>query len=298
MKNVCLSCFLALIFCFDTAPFLDAAQQRAATREPAEKVASSTFEPLDRWKEAVIAGNKSALSDLYMKTPPALAKTPEGQTQAPAEEPAYWSLLRTGGLRHFDVKVLEEKNLQPGVKGFVLRYELKFQTPSGEKSAVISGSQVWMQKLGEWRIVTTQRGAMVQEAARRLPEPAKPNTQLYPDPEEAPTEIAAALSAAAKDHKRVILVFGGNWCYDCHVLDATFRSRQIAPLVNDNFHVVHVNVGEYDKNLDLTRNMKFPWKRVSPAWPFSILTGSWSSARKRGNSNPPCASVLRTSSNS
>src|SRR5579864_5303676 len=282
MKNVCLSCFLALIFCFDTAPFLDAAQQRAATREPAEKVASSTFEPLDRWKEAVIAGNKSALSDLYMKTPPALAKTPEGQTQDPAEEPAYWSLLRTGGLRHFDVKVLEEKNLQPGVKGFVLRYELKFQTPSGEKSAVISGSQVWMQKLGEWRIVTTQRGAMVQEAARRLPEPAKPNTQLYPDPEEAPTEIATALSAAAKDHKRVILVFGGNWCYDCHVLDATFRSRQIAPLVNDNFHVVHVNVGEYDKNLDLTKKYEIPLEKGVPSLAILDPDGKLVVSQKKG----------------
>ena len=70
-----------------------------------------------------------------------------------------------------------------------------------------------------------------------------------------------------KDHKRVILVFGGNWCYDCHVLNATFHSKEIAPLVNANYHVVHVNIGEdYDKNLDLAAKYKVPLKtRACPA---------------------------------
>ena len=34
---------------------------------------------------------------------------------------------------------------------------------------------------------------------------------------------------AAKDHKRVILVFGANWCYDCHVLDMAFHRPDFAP---------------------------------------------------------------------
>ena len=142
MKNLCLPFYLVLIFCGCLAPLLRAAQQQANVEKTVEKTAASAFEPLDRWKAAVVSGDKSALADLYMKTPPALAKTPQGQTQDPAEEPAYWSSLRSGGLSRFDVKVLEVKNLQPGVKGFVLRYELKFQTPAGEKSGVISGSQV------------------------------------------------------------------------------------------------------------------------------------------------------------
>ena len=279
MKNVRL---LALLFCCNIAPYLYAAQQRASTDKAVEKAASSAFEPLDRWKAAVISGDKSALSDLYMKTPPALARTPQGQTQDPGEEPAYWSLLRTGGLSHFDVKVLEVNNLQPGVKGFVLRYELKFQTPTGEKPGVISGSQVWMQKLGEWRIVSSQRGALVQETTRRLPEPARPNTQLYPDPEGAQAEIAAALAAAAKDHKRVILVFGGNWCYDCHVLDATFRSKQIAPLVEENYHVVHVNVGNYDKNLDLAKKYEIPLEKGVPSLAVLDPDGKLVVSQKKG----------------
>jgi len=283
MRKVLLHYYLALIFCGYLAPFLHAAQQRANVEKSAEKTASSSvFEPLDRWKAAVVSGDKSALSGLYMKTPPALAKTPQGQTQDPAEEPGYWSSLRPGGLNHFDVKILEVKNLQPGVKAFVLRYELKFQTPSGEKSGVISGSQVWVQKLGDWRIVSTQRSALAENVPRRLPEPAKPNAQLYDDPANARTDIAAALAAASKDHKRVILVFGGNWCYDCHVLDATFHSRQIAPLVDENYHVVHVNVGDYDKNLDLTKKYEIPLEKGVPSLAILDPDGKLVVSQKKG----------------
>ena len=283
MRKVRLHYYLALIFFGYLAPFLHAAQQRANVEKSAEKTASSSvFEPLDRWKAAVVSGDKSALSGLYMKTPPALAKTPQGQTQDPAEEPGYWSSLRPGGLNHFDVKILEVKNLQPGVKAFVLRYELKFQTPSGEKSGVISGSQVWVQKLGDWRIVSTQRSALAENVPRRLPEPAKPNAQLYDDPANARTDIAAALAAASKDHKRVILVFGGNWCYDCHVLDATFHSRQIAPLVDENYHVVHVNVGDYDKNLDLTKKYEIPLEKGVPSLAILDPDGKLVVSQKKG----------------
>src|SRR5215470_10571305 len=81
---------------------------------------------------------------------------------------------------------------------------------------------------------------------------------IYPEKADAKAEISEALANAAKTHRRVILVFGGNWCYDCHVLDTAFRSTEIAPLVNKNFVVVHVNIGEYDKNLDLADKYDVP----------------------------------------
>jgi thioredoxin 1 len=265
MKTVRLACFAALFICWQSATMVNAAQQRAGSGNTLEKAASSAFEPLDRWKAAVVSGDRSALATLYTTSPPTRAKTPRGETQDPAEEPAFWSSLRPAGLNRFDIKVLEVKNLQPGAKAFVLRYELTLKTPSAEKSAVISGSQVWVRQGGDWRIAVTQRSGLAENSPRRLPEPAKVNSQLYPDPAEAPAEIAAALAAAAKDHKRVILVFGGNWCYDCHVLDATFRSKAIAPLVNENYHVVHVNVGDYDKNLDLAKMYEIPLDKGVPS---------------------------------
>src|SRR5262249_27627921 len=137
------------------------------------------------------------------------------------------------------------------VIAFVFRCNLGSHTALGEKVDVLEGTQVWMRQGSDWKIVQSDRGKVSAFVPRTLPEPKKVNAELYPRPEEASPEIAAALRAARADHKRVILIFGGNWCYDCHVLDATFHSKDVAPLVNRNYHVVHVNIGNYDQNLDL-----------------------------------------------
>jgi thioredoxin 1 len=180
------------------------------------------------------------------------------------------------------VKILEVQDLQPGIKQFVLRFEVGYGPVAAKKPGIVSASQVWLQQNGTWRIVYTQRGDVAASAQMRLPEPAKPNTQLYPDPDEAPAEIAAALTASAKDHKRVILVFGGNWCYDCHVLDTTFRSRQIAPIVNANYHVVHINVGNYDKNLDLAKKYEIPLEKGVPSLAILDTSGNLVVSQKKG----------------
>ena len=108
------------------------------------------------------------------------------------------------------------------------------------------------------------------QAKQGLPAPTERRV-IYPENADAKAEIAEALASAAKTHRRVILVFGGNWCYDCHALDAAFRSVEIAPIVNKNFVVVHVNIGEYDKNLDLAEKYDVPLKRGVPA---SAVLGS------------------------
>ena len=258
------------------------AQQAPPRKSVVSRSPSSVFEPLDSWKAAVLSGDRAALSSLYTTNPPAQAKIPQGQTQDPAEEPAYWSSLRGAGLSRLDIKILEVKDLQPGVKAFVLRLEAVLHTSAGEKSGIVSASQIWLQQVGEWRIVATQRGDLVAKPAMRLPEPAKPNTQLYPDPAEAPGAITSAIAAATKDHKRVLLVFGGNWCYDCHVLDATFHSKAIAPLVNENYYVVHVNVGDYDKNLDLAKKYEIPLDKGVPSLAIIDPDGKLVVSQKKG----------------
>lgn len=86
-----------------------------------------------------------------------------------------------------------------------------------------------------------------------LQAPARPNPQLYKANANAAQDIRQALAAAGKQHKNVLLDFGGNWCIDCHVLDNAFHQPRIAPLLNSNYIVVRVDVGKYDKNLDLAK---------------------------------------------
>jgi thioredoxin 1 len=86
-----------------------------------------------------------------------------------------------------------------------------------------------------------------------LQAPANPNPQLYKADANASQDIRRALAAAGKQHKNLLLDFGGNWCIDCHVLENAFHQPRIAPLLNSNYIVVHVDVGKYDKNLDLAK---------------------------------------------
>jgi len=282
MKPIRLAWIVAFFLCAGLGVFAQTASQTAHAKKASEIASTFAFEPLDNWKAAVLAGDKTALANFYMTSPAARAKTPQGKTKDPSEEPAFWSSLHGGGLTRLDVKVLEAKTLQPGVKALVLRFETGVKTGGEEKAGLISGAQVWVQRLGEWKIVRTQRSDPMAKEFMRLPEPAKPNTALYPDPDEVPAEIASALAAASKDHKRVLLVFGGNWCYDCHVLDTTFRSKSISPLVNANYHVVHVNVGNYDKNLDLAKKYEIPLDKGVPSLAILEADGKLIVSQKKG----------------
>jgi thioredoxin 1 len=282
MKTTHLGWIAAIFFCAQSAVIVQAAPQQALAKKASESAKSFSFEPLDNWKAAVLAGDKAALMGFYSTNPAARAKTPQGETLDPAEEPTFWASLKRGGLDKLDVKILEARTLQPGVMALVLRMEADFKSNAGVKSAVISSAQIWAQKLGDWKILSTQRGDPAEKQVRRLPEPAKPNTQLYPPPEEAHAEISSALAAAGKQHKRVILVFGGNWCYDCHVLDATFRSKAFAPLVNANYIVIHINVGNYDVNLDLAKKYEIPLEKGVPSLAILDPDGTLIVSQKKG----------------
>ena len=88
---------------------------------------------------------------------------------------------------------------------------------------------------------------------------------VYSDTADAHAEIREALARAAHEHKRVLLDFGGNWCGDCQVLDIYFHRPPNASLLADNFVLVDVNVGRYDKNLDLAQKYGIPLQKGVPA---------------------------------
>lgn len=86
--------------------------------------------------------------------------------------------------------------------------------------------------------------------------------QLYPTNVDAKKEIASAIQAAEKDHKRVLLVFGASWCFDCFALDYRFHQPEIQPILDRNYHVVHVDIGQHDKNLDIAQRYDTPVEAV------------------------------------
>jgi thiol-disulfide isomerase/thioredoxin len=88
---------------------------------------------------------------------------------------------------------------------------------------------------------------------------------IYPDPSQAKTDLAAALKSAAVSHKRILLDFGGNWCGDCIVLDSYFHDPANRPILEANFVLVHVNIGMMDANLEIAEKYEVPLKKGVPA---------------------------------
>jgi thioredoxin 1 len=233
----------------------------------ATQSSGTVFEPLEQWKGAVLAGDHAKLKDLYISGPDAYVQTAAGKSGAlAAAESDFWLRLQAMGLTELSPKILERTEPDAGNVRLVLRVEMAFDRGSETKKSVVAAVQTWVKRGGTWRILVTQRSDAVPLHPIQLPEPAIPNTSLYPDPKDAREELSAALAAARMDHKRVLVVFGANWCYDCHVLDTALHTKELALLVNTNYHVVHISIGDDGKsNADLAARFQVPLDKGIPS---------------------------------
>ena len=95
--------------------------------------------------------------------------------------------------------------------------------------------------------------------------------QIYPTIDSAPTDVTAAIDQARREHKRIILDFGGDWCPDCQVLNIYFHQSPNAEILAKNFVRVNINVGHLDANKDIAERYGVPLNGV-PA--LAVLDGN------------------------
>jgi thiol-disulfide isomerase/thioredoxin len=65
----------------------------------------------------------------------------------------------------------------------------------------------------------------------------------------ATADIQAALGLAKTSHKEVLLDFGADWCPDCVALDTMFHSTQVESLLDSDYVVVPIDVGDWNLNI-------------------------------------------------
>jgi len=223
-------------------------------------LAAQDFPLLDRWKAAVLAGDDAGLRTIYSMIPPAQIQNPKKQPIALEDELRFWESLKAQGLTAMKIEIGKvDSGPIAGSQQVSFEAELRLKTSSGIKTEYVVQTQVWL-TTSTPRIVAAVRGE-----PRRLKQPLKLNPNLYNPQADAKLEIKEALGHAARTHKNVILVFGGNWCFDCHVLDLAFHHPEIEPALKAHYIVVHVDIGEYDKNLDVAERYQVPLKKGVPA---------------------------------
>jgi thiol:disulfide interchange protein len=105
---------------------------------------------------------------------------------------------------------------------------------------------------------------------------------IYSETADPNADIAAGLAQAKKEHKRVLLDFGGDWCGDCQVLDIYFHQAPNEALLEKNFVLVHVWIGHIDKNLDIPEKYGVAIKKGVPALAVVSAKGDPIFAQKTG----------------
>lgn len=96
----------------------------------------------------------------------------------------------------------------------------------------------------------TAASAPASPSAAGAPSPTAATADAYDPARDAGADIAAAQRAAAADGRPVLIDFGADWCPDCQVLGRTFTRPATAKLLA-GYHVVRVDVGQFDHNLGI-----------------------------------------------
>ncbi|MEQ1804541.1 MAG: thioredoxin family protein [Burkholderiaceae bacterium] len=109
---------------------------------------------------------------------------------------------------------------------------------------------------------------------------AKPKP--YDESADARAELNKALQQAQAQSKRVLVVFGANWCDDCQALAKLMADGPVAEHVAQRYVVTKVDVGNFNKNLDLTRQMGDATKKGIPAVAVLAADGAFVRATQAG----------------
>ena len=245
-----LTCTVTVLVVLGSA--LAASGQAVAAKSPAPP----TFAPLEQWKAAVMSGDAAKLRALYSANPPARVIMTTGEAGAETEI-AFWMGLKP---RRIKVNLVQSASPQADLQQVAFEAEVVSGATGKLQTVFIINGQLWQKQSDMWRIVATQRSA-----PSKLQQPLDTNKNIYVPGLNAHAEIAQALKLAQQQHKRVLVVFGANWCYDCHVLDLAFHRPDVAAVLNPDFEVVHVDVGQGEKNQDIMKQYHVPMAKGIPA---------------------------------
>ena len=93
----------------------------------------------------------------------------------------------------------------------------------------------------------------------------------YDENADALENISMALKNAKLENKYVLLQMGGNWCPDCRTLGEYFSRPDIKQWLDNRLILVSVDVGEWNRNLDIVEEYGNP---ISEGIPALVLLNS------------------------
>ena len=243
---------------------------QAAASAPPDAAA---FAPFQQWISAILTGDAAALKMLYSTDPAAQIRVKDKMINADADM-NFWLGMK---VRNMKVEVIRTTTPRPDYVHIIFRADVVTGSPEGQALSV-TDDHIWVKQGDQWRLSSAER-----TDAPRLKQPSDMRKEIYPVNADAHAEIKEAEEKAAKEHKRVLLVFGANWCFDCHVLDLAFHQPDLAPIIAASYEVVHIDLGpDEQKNLDLAKQYDVPLNKGIPALAVAESDGKLVVSQKNG----------------
>jgi thioredoxin 1 len=236
----------------------------------------SSFPPFEKFRAAVLAGDSATLATFYSQSPPAQTSDAENKPIPMQTELDFWTTWHHKGLTGLDVEMVSQQDPRPDFHVVVARLAFDTKNGSSEKKQFVNVAQGWLHQGDTWFL-----GFSRHSAPTLLRQPLE-DKLIYHTEVDPTQQIADAIQSASKSRKRILLVFGGNWCFDCHVLDEAFHSPEIAPTLDKSFIVLHIDIGQMDKNLDVAKKYDIPLDRGVPAIAVLDSNGKLLFSQKRG----------------
>jgi thioredoxin 1 len=244
----------------------------SAQSDAAAAADASTFTPFQQWMGAVLTGDAATLKGLYSTTPPAQVRLKTVMHPGDLDS-TFWLDQKVRSMKVEIVRLI----VRPSRANVIFRADVVPGVPNGQPFSV-TDDQTWMKQGDQWHLVYIER-----TDAPKLKQPSDMKKDLYPPDVDAHAEIREAEQKAARSHKRLLLVFGANWCFDCHVLDLAFHGPELAPIIDANYVVVHVDIGpDGKKNGDIAQQFDVSLDKGVPTLAIVASDGKVIVSEKNG----------------
>lgn len=79
------------------------------------------------------------------------------------------------------------------------------------------------------------------------------------------TALTQALAKSKSNNKLVLVVFGSDWCPDCRSLNKKMSEAPLNKTIKQHFTVMHVDIGNWDKNMKFTEKFGKPVSNGIPS---------------------------------
>jgi thiol-disulfide isomerase/thioredoxin len=91
------------------------------------------------------------------------------------------------------------------------------------------------------------------------------NLPPYDEHSDPDAEFATALDQARSASKKVLVIFGSNWCPDCRTFDQQLQKEPLKSLIEREFMVVKADIGNWDRNMGFADRFGNPAKEGIPS---------------------------------